>query len=558
MTPAASTRAEVAALAALTLAPLLPFLGGAVSLDAPVFLAVARQILRAPGDPYGFEMIWDPTSPRVAEFNLNPPLLSYYLAPWIALAGEREALLHAVLLPFPLLAALAFRGIARRVTGEGLAPAALLVTTPAFLVLATTLLLDVPTLACMLLAVYALLRGADEDRARWSVAAGCAAAAAGLFKYVGMATAPLLAAGALLLCRRRGRALAWSVGIPLVCWGLWGAYTAELYGAPHFLAGAAFAVGRPSLPQETWNQLASLPIYYGAALLFPVLLAARALASRAPGSPLAVLGLLLGAAAAVQVLPSGFPPRRHPLEIDEALLAILAFAGAFCVWIRCLRPARWRHSRIDAFLALWLAGFGLFSLLVNWHVNAADALLAAPPALLLVYRTPELRPSGRAAWSCAALALAVSLLLAWAEMEQTGVYRETARRIAAEIGEQPGARRYFGNWGFQYYLEREGFRGIAPRDYGPERPPEPLRPGDWIAAARNLTHMDVRHVLDALQVQSVWTWIPRHPLPLRTNNPDAGAGFYSHHVGYVPWAFDTGPLEEIGLGRVTGVAERSR
>jgi len=129
---------ERAALAALALLPLLPFLSAAVSIDAPVFLAVARQIVAHPLDPFGFDMIWDPTSPHVARFNQNPPLLSYYLAPWIAVFGEREVVLHAALLPFPLIAALSFHGIARRLVGKGLAPAALLVTTPAFLVLATT------------------------------------------------------------------------------------------------------------------------------------------------------------------------------------------------------------------------------------------------------------------------------------------------------------------------------------------------------------------------------------------------------------------------------------
>ena len=85
-----ATRREIAAVAALTLLPLWPFLTRAVSLDAPVFFAVARQIVAAPGDPFGFQMVWDPTSPEAAVFNRNPPLFSYYLALWIAAFGESE------------------------------------------------------------------------------------------------------------------------------------------------------------------------------------------------------------------------------------------------------------------------------------------------------------------------------------------------------------------------------------------------------------------------------------------------------------------------------------
>ena len=180
---APASQREIAVVAALVLVPLLPFLSAAVSIDAPVFLAVARQIVASPADPFGFDMIWDPTSPRVDVFNRNPPLLSYWFAPWIAWFGEREWVLHAVLLPFPLMAALSFYGIARRVAGDGLAPTALLVATPAFLVLGTTLMLDVPVVAWMLLAVYALLRAAERESPRrkrigWELVAGGAAAAA--------------------------------------------------------------------------------------------------------------------------------------------------------------------------------------------------------------------------------------------------------------------------------------------------------------------------------------------------------------------------------------------
>src|SRR4029453_14888168 len=100
-----------------------------VSIDAPCFVAVARQIGAAPADPFGFQMIWDPTSPNTAVFNRNPPLLSYWLGLWVSLFAERGTVMHVALLPFPLIAALAYLGIARRLAGPGLAPALLLVAT---------------------------------------------------------------------------------------------------------------------------------------------------------------------------------------------------------------------------------------------------------------------------------------------------------------------------------------------------------------------------------------------------------------------------------------------
>jgi 4-amino-4-deoxy-L-arabinose transferase-like glycosyltransferase len=543
----AAPRREILAVAALALLPLLPFLPSALSIDAPVFVAVARRIIEAPLDPFGFQMVWDPTSPDVARMNRNPPLLSYWLAPWMAWLGESDLVLHALVLPFPLVAALAFFGIARRLCGEGLAPTALLVTTPAFVVLATSLLLDVPALAFLLLAVHAFLRGAEgQGSPGWQWAAGLAAAAAGLTKYVAFAGLPLLAAGC-ALWRPRSAARALRVlAPPLLSWTLWGAWTAELYGAPHFLGSTDVVLDRGREAREFWNQVVSAPVYCGAALVFPIAFWAARLAGGRRGAELAVVAVLFGTAAVYTVLPGGEPLRRSPLEVEEAVLAALGFAGAFFLVVECLRPPHSVALREDRFLSLWLAGVLAYSLFANWHVNAGDALLAAPPLLLALFRRPRLRPGRRFVAACAAAQLALSLLLAAADAIQAGFYRSAARRIAAEIGEQPGARWHVGHWGFQHYLAKQGFAPILPPHYGRSE----LAVGDWVASARNVSQLDVSRDMSRYGLREVWTWTGQSPLPLRTINADAGAGFYSHHSGYVPFAWSTLPIDEVALGRV--------
>ncbi len=549
MSAAGPLRREALWVAALALAPLLVLLNAAVSIDAPVFIAVARQIIAAPADPFGFQMIWDPTSPNTAVFNRNPPLLSYWLAPWIALFGERETVMHTALLPFPVIAALAFLGCARRLAGRGLEPALLLVATPAFGVLASTLMLDVPMLAFWLLATYCLLRGAGAESPGWLLAAGAAAAAAGLTKYVGFATAPLLAAGVLLLVRRRAAGLLQVLAPPLLAWAAWGAYTHWRYGFVHFLGSTDVIVHRSLEPREFWNQLASVPIYYGAALVFPVLRAAGSFQRGARGAGLALLGLLLGTAVVAFVLPVGEPPRRAPLGVDSAVLGAFAFTGGFWLWARCLAPARLAASPQDRFLMLWLAGLLVFSSFLNWHVNAGDALLAAPPVLLLLFRDTDLSPTRRAAAVWLALTLPLAWLLALADAQQADVYRTAAHRIAGEIGAQPGARYFVGHWGLQHYLEREGFQSVVPPMYGRSD----LAVGDWVATGRNISQLDVSHNMQRFALEQTWAWSFPSWLPLRTTNADAGAGFYSHHAGYLPFAFSTLPLDRVQLGRVVRV-----
>jgi 4-amino-4-deoxy-L-arabinose transferase-like glycosyltransferase len=548
-----ATHREVWLVALWSVAPLLPFLTKAVSIDAPVFLAVARQIIAHPLDPFGFQMIWDPTSPDAWVFNRNPPLVSYYLALWISVFGEVDSVLHVAMLPFSLVAGLSFLGIARRIAGAGAGPAALLIATPAYLVLATTLMLDIPLLAFMLFAVYAMLRGAGEGGAGWQLAAGAAAAAAGLAKYVGFCTAPLLAAGVVLLYPRRGLPLLRVLLPPLAIWALWGAYTAHLYGGPHF-AGSTDVVmesGRFAA-DEFWNHFFSTPVFYGCALIFPIFCWARALTWGNLGTGLAVVGVLLGTFAVYFVLPDGEPSRRHPIEADEAIFGALGFAGAVVVWGLCMRPRRFRDSAADRFLLLWLGGLLLFTMFLNWHVNAADALLAAPPILLLLFREPALRPSNRVLAVWLALLVPLSMLLAWADMKQANVYRSAASKIAAEIGSQSGARYFVGHWGLQHYLEREGFRAVVPPQYGRSD----LEVGDWVASSRNVSQLDVTRNMNEFDIRPVWIWKFESRLPLRTTNADASGGFYSHHSGYVPFAWTDLPIDRVGLGRVVSVLTR--
>jgi len=564
----AALRRETLWVAALAVLPLIPFLGKAFSVDAPVFVAVARQVVEAPLDPFGFEMFWDETSLDVAEFNRNPPLLSYWLAPWLAAFGEREWVLRTAVLPFPLIAALSFLGIARRLCRPGLAPVVLLITGPAFVVLATTLLLDVPVLAAILFAVYCLLRGAAVGEPAegtlpgrqpaaegapsspgWYWAAGVAVAVAGLLKYVGLSAAPLLVAGVFLLCRRQPWAWAGVVVPPLCAWTAWGVASALLYGEVHFFGSAAVVTERGVSMPQIGNQAVSTFVWYGAALGFPVLVWVRTLLRAGRGLEFALAALAVGMLVVPFVMAPGEPARRAPLALGQATFAVLAFAAGGFLWARLL--LRWRPSQgpIDGFLVLWLAGFLCFAWFVNWHVNAADALLAAPPALLLLFRSAELRLPTRWTAIGASAMLVLSLALAAADAIQANFYRAVARSIVAEIGDRPGARWFVGNWGFQHYLEREGFRPVLPLAFAPLE----LAPGDWLAVPRNVAQLEIGEHQRRAEVVAEGRWERTSLLPLRTTNLDATAGFYSHRLGYTPFGWSFEPVEQVQLGRVTRI-----
>ena len=89
-------------LAIVTLGFLLPFLGKPFHIDDPVYLAIARQILAHPLDPFGFDFYWFDSLKPMWTIVSSPPGLGHLLAPLIAVFGERETILHGVFLIFPL------------------------------------------------------------------------------------------------------------------------------------------------------------------------------------------------------------------------------------------------------------------------------------------------------------------------------------------------------------------------------------------------------------------------------------------------------------------------
>ena len=79
-----------------------------------------------------------------------------------------------------------------------------------------------------------------------------------------------------------------------------------------------------------------------------------------------------------------------------------------------------------------------------------------------------------------------------------------------------------------------------------------------MASARNVSQLDVSQRMRSYRIQPVWNWSHETWLPLRTNNADAGAGFYSHHGGYVPFAWTNQPVDRVGLGVVIKVLPTPR
>jgi hypothetical protein len=165
-----------------------------VHIDDTVVLHVAENILRDPLRPFAGEFFWLETPQPLAKVTTNPPLVSYWLAPWIVLAGYREWALHLSFAPFIALLMWGMHRLATRWLGAAWAWWAVgwLMFSPAVLP-GMNLMRDVPALALFVGGLACWVEGLERQQARWLIAGALLGGLAGLAKYTALIWLPLVA-----------------------------------------------------------------------------------------------------------------------------------------------------------------------------------------------------------------------------------------------------------------------------------------------------------------------------------------------------------------------------
>ncbi|MDP3910750.1 MAG: glycosyltransferase family 39 protein [Gemmatimonadales bacterium] len=521
-------------LVVLVLGLLIPFLGKPFHIDDPVFLAIANQVIAHPLDPYGFDYYWFDSANRMWDLDpLNPPAMGYLLAPLIALFGEREFPLHAAFLVFPILAALSAYEIARRFTPRPFGAAALFCLAPMFIVPATTVMADLPALACLLGAV-ALLLVAIEGRPGAALLSGLAAAGAVLLKYTAALVIPVLAVGLLFLDPKPLRR-AWSVLLPIVALLAWEAITLSQQGSSHVLE-AAETSRAAGLPAREMILGAATFIFLGMGS-GPVLLAARL------GRREGWLALALG-------LPIGFGlvalyGRAHASYSGWGALSIttaLAAAGGVALVALAAREALSRKAA-GLFLLAWFLGGVTQVVLFGSFVAARYLLPALLPAVLL------LAGRGRAGIVFGAgLAAALSLAVGFADLELARGYRDAAASLEAFHGESGRPLRFQGHWGFQHYMERQGAKPLFPEDSRALEPGEivaiPIEGANVSLRVLALAAWDGKRVMPGREMHIEGKW------PVTTMSRESGAGFYCNYEAPLPFSWGVDIVERIEVLKV--------
>jgi 4-amino-4-deoxy-L-arabinose transferase-like glycosyltransferase len=528
-----------------TLACLAPFLGKAFHIDDPVYVEVAQQILRSPLDFFGSEMNWHGWREPVAAFNKNPPGLSFYLALVGGAVGFEEWKVHLGMLLPALALVLGTAALAQRLSSSPWAAALALLTMPAVLVSATTVMPDVLMLALWCWAVVFWWDGLGEGgRSRLAVAA-LLAGLCPLVKYNGMAVLPLLALVGLV---RRDAGFAWIpfLLIPLAMLLGFDAYMRASYGQSPLLDAGNYALStRPQnlgLPEKGLIGLS----FFGGSLLTGLFMAPFLFRPRA----LAIVVALTAACA----ISAPFLEELGPLVFrDEhggrwgASLQLALFVVCGGQWLVLLSlDAAQRRDSGSWLLGAWIAGVFVFAAFLNWSINARAVLPAAPAAAVLLIRRLEKR-HGRGGLEARPLllaplapALGLALGVAWADTTLANSARDAAHDLLERHASE-GARVWFrGGWGFQHYAELGGAQKIDERHSS-------LSTGDIVILPANNTDVSSRS-LDAI------TLVEQVEFPvasaIATMAPGLGAGFYTDLWGPLPFAFGRTAKEVYHVVRV--------
>jgi len=522
----------------LALLLVAPFANKAVHIDDMVFLACAEQIGRAPLHPLDFFLDTDGRVESVWRHQ-DPPLIPYYLAALRALGVRSEMGWHVGFIVFPLLCVASMWDLSVRFRANPALGVWLLVATPAFLVNATTLMLDVPLMAFYLCALAAFVEGYARGRAPLIATAGVFAGLASLTKYAGLSLIPLFAAYELLNGGRlRKTCLAGLVAC--VLFGTWCVHNLLTHGEIHVLEASArmgmdfqrfgwtvfgdtfvgnlTQLAGAGLIPLVWllalRRRAEVAVFAAAVIATWIAVRPRLAALRySPGQQLATIGL----AAA-----GGFAMLKVLWGVGKSALRLVNEATRS-------RGQNLRADRDVVFLALWF--FGLFASNVAFQYAAAKyTVMLLPPLILLLRETtpgPIRRPAFLAAISCAFVG--ISLFVACGDYKYASVYRDAIPFVNGIRARTQGRVWFRGHWGFQYYMERAGYRIL--HDAGPSP-----SAGDRVIIPVFCGEMRLP-LAEGLRARLTEE---THEFPQRcsvaTMNSEKKAGFYSHRWGFLPYA----------------------
>lgn len=540
------------------LAITLPFARQAFSLDGPLMIEYAQAQAENPLQQHVEDL--DYLGIHYDRYvNTHPRFLSLYLSLVLRITGEpAEVPIHTALAIFPVIGAVGMFYLGRRFGVSGLAAALLFLAAPAVMISSHLEMVDVPGTSLWIAAIATFVYGVDRNRLALLALAGLLFLLTIFTFYQGLA-ALVLGLLYLILNRRFSLKLLLPLAVPSLTFIAYGLGMLETYGhLPRFAYREGLTLGAADL----WERIRGVVMLSGV-IFFPlVAIAGFARQWRA--------GLVWAGATVITLSWGGTRYAMEALDGASLLLLTVLFPAGLTVCyaifeaaIRALCAGRgWDGGRRDnIFISAWFLGVFSYCSMIMPYASSRYFLPAVPAAvlMLLVLGRGLLVSHQAIRFSLAGTAIGLSLLMAVplsiAYMKTADSVRDNVTWIRENYGEYPGKVWYNGDFGYSYYMRKEGYDmmpGIAHAKYtdtGTRRPAENPAPGDLvITSALNVPWLPFSEVMERLRLQETRQVTSAYPLSIATLEKKAS---WTGGIGILlPFAFYSGPVDTLTVWRV--------
>lgn len=512
----------------------LPFLNKAYTIDDPFVLAVTKQILETPLDPFAGTIDWFGYESAMWEATTNPPLLSYYLAPFAAKFQFSEIALHAAMMLFLLLLAWGMTVLSHRFTQGSNWPLLFLMFSPAVMV-SGNVMRDVPAAGLAVAGVALFVMGTDRDNWLYLLLGSVLAGLAGLTKYSSVIVFPVLLLYPFL--HRKYRLMGWIVPGLLVFFA-WCLHNEAFYGQMHVVY---LTVHRRTVEGIPWQDKAcgALVILGSMVYITPALLWSFGIRKRW----VALAGALPVGVAALWGVERYFDWNADVQYGTWAVLGAILLYGVlldgFRRGIRYVKDFRDARAADALFLFAWLCAPVLFSIFFVPFQAVRHQILTLIPLLLLAFQSINmaLRLGGMMLEAFVVIVFfiqaAVSYAVAVVDYQFADSYRQMAAYVKEKYVSPDHETWYAGHWGWKYYADQAGLRQRHRDQALP-------KPGDIFAWPLRVHYGDVfGDIGDPFKVLEHGTIEKKEfttPIPIRTMNFH-GASFYAVIGNNIPYRF---------------------
>lgn len=546
---------QVAIIIIFILALALPLLNKAYYIDDTAFLYIANQIEKDPLRPYSFHIEWGSTSGS-ASYLRDTPLIPYYVALISKLFGRSEIVLHFSFLIFPIMAGISFYFISKKFVKFPLAATLIMLATPTFLANSQNLMLDVPALSLFLLAAALYINGVDKENNPNLFFGSIAAGFAYLAKPNAIVIIPLL----MLYCflNKKSKYMVYML-VPVVFIILFAVHNY------FFEDRILIADYLPFLINNKGSNFDKAPAYFfsnlsyigGATiftlfLVYPFILRKRNLIILSFSALLSTLASIF-----LYNFSSHFVSGRYTISQIVLFFAFILSSTFFIMIvivenykgiklalqnIFCLKKINYDVDNF--FIISWFMGVFILNSFISGGAVRYNTLFL-PPLVLSYFVTlkkyaDQLRINlSRLLLIALLLTVLTGIIVAYADYDYANSYRDFALNVPQKYKTENNAIWFTGSDGFQYYMETKGYK-IIPRNGNP------YKKGDIIIKAMLPNPRKISQEL-ANRIKLIETVTYDGKIPVRTQNPQAHAGFYTYGAGFLPYSFSGSKLETFEI-----------